>query len=199
MLGRLIMHKSVSLNTDDHHLVTLLKQGDGDAFKVIYDTYATGLYHAAYNLIRNKEESEDVIQELFADLWLKREYINITSSLKGYLFVMAKNKILMKIRSKKIVLREDALQTLAGDQITDAVVLEKDLRMHLNRHVGQLPEKCAEIFKLSRNEQLSNKEIANQLDVSVKTVENQISIAIKRLRGSLGDFMLFIIIFYFFL
>nr|WP_121271842.1 RNA polymerase sigma-70 factor [Pedobacter schmidteae] len=191
------MHKSVSLNTDDH-LVTLLRQGDGDAFKVIYDTYATGLYHAAYNIIRNKEECEDMVQELFADLWLKREKINITSSLKGYLFVMVKNKVLMRIRSKKIILNEDALQILAANEITDAVVLEKDLRMQLNRQIGQLPEKCAEIFKLSRNEQLSNKEIANQLDVSVKTVENQISIALKRLRGTLGDFLLLIIVFYFF-
>lgn len=191
------MYQKVSFKNEEQ-LTILLRQGDGAAFKEIYDTYAPKLYHAAYNIVRNKEECEDIIQELFADLWLKKNTIHITSSLRGYLFITVKNKILMRIRSQKIKLNTDALEFLADANTTDSLLLEKDLKVRLAEEIGQLPQKCGQIFKLSRNEQLSNKEIAVKLDVSVKTVENQISIAIKRLRSSMGDFLMLIITIYLF-
>jgi len=177
----------------DDDLITLLKHDD-DAFKIIYHKYSTKLYQSAYNIIRDREACEDIIQELFMEVWLKRKSIKINTSLKSYLFISVKNRVLMKLRSQKITLGEDAMEFLIDNYATDNMTEERSLKKFLAQEVDRLPEKCAEIFRLSRNEQLSNKEIAESLNISVKTVENQISIAIKRLRNSMSEVLSFTII-----
>jgi len=184
--------KGILSANEQQHLLTLMRQGDGDAFKQIYDCFSARLYQSAYNIVRDRQECEDVLQDLFADLWLKRESIVISSSLKNYLYVSIRNKILMKIRSKRILLSTDALEFLSDGRFTDHYILEKDLKTHLDKQIENLPKKCAQIFQLSRNKELSHKEIANQLNISTKTVENQISIALKKLRASSADFLVLV-------
>lgn len=178
----------------DDDLIILLKEDDDNAFKIIYHKYSRKLYQSAYNIIRNKEACEDIIQELFMEIWLKRKSIKINTSLKSYLFISVKNRVLMKLRSQKIILGEDAMEFLVDNYATDNMTEERSLKRFLAQEVNRLPEKCANIFRLSRNEQLSNKEIAESLNISAKTVENQIGIAIKRLRNSMSEVLIFTVI-----
>jgi len=177
----------------DETLLTSLLEDDEDAFKQIYKRYASGLYAAAYNLFRDKPLCEDLIQELFADLWIKRKKLNI-KSLKPYLYTSVKNRALMAMRSGRTMLNETALEKLIADYATDDRLNIRELNDVLNKSIDSLPDKCRQIFRLSRNEHLSNKEIAERLNISVKTVENQMTIALRRLREQTIEFFAAVII-----
>ncbi|EOR94322.1 RNA polymerase ECF-type sigma factor [Arcticibacter svalbardensis MN12-7] len=191
------MHSQAFIYSDDE-LIIRLKNDDSEAFSLLYQKYASSLYYACYNLIRNKAECEDAIQDLFSDLWIKRSALNINLSLKGYLYTAARNRILMRIRSHKIMVNLDEIAALTNSRTADDQLMERELKLHLHKELANLPVKCAQIFTLSRNKQLSNKEIAIQLNLSIKTVENQITIAIRRLRSTMRDFiiLLFVILFF---
>ena len=178
--------------SDEMLLESLLKD-DEHAFKLIYQRYSSGLYIAAYNLFRNKPLCEDLIQELFTDLWVKRKSLNI-QSLKPYLYMSVKNRVLMTLRSGKAMLDESALEKLIADYATDSRLNIRELNDVLNKGIDSLPDRCREIFQLSRREHLTNKEIAERLNISIKTVENQMTIALRRLREQAGEFLAIIII-----
>lgn len=177
----------------DETLLTSLLKDDEDAFKQIYKRYAPRLYAAAYNLFRDKPLCEDLIQELFADLWIRRKSLNI-KSLKPYLYTAVKNRVLMAMRSGRTMLNDTALEKLIADYATDDRLNTKELNDILNKGINSLPDKCREIFQLSRNEHLSNKEIAERLNISVKTVESQMTIALRKLREQTIEFFVVIII-----
>lgn len=189
---------SQAFNYSDDELVKMLSEDSRKAFCLIYKKYAGNLYHACYNLTRNKAECEDTIQDLFSDLWIKRSTLTIKTSLKGYLYTAARNRILMRIRAHKIMVDLDQITALVNDQTADGHVFEKEIKLQLHKEIECLPVKCAEIYKLSRHEQLTNKEIASQLNLSIKTVENQMTIAIRRLRITMVDFLGLLVILLFF-
>ncbi|QXV64680.1 RNA polymerase sigma-70 factor [Mucilaginibacter sp. 21P] len=172
----------------DADLLTMLRDDDRIAFEVLYNKYSSKVYAVAYNLFRDKDVCEDLVQELFVDLWAKRSTLRITS-LEWYLKVAIKNRVLMYIRSKKATLDISAIAMLTEKYSTDSKVLQKDISAILDENVGRLPERCREIFTLSRKEYLSNKEIALRLNISVKTVENQMTIALRHLRTGLTDYL----------
>lgn len=172
----------------DEELFGLLQNDSQHAFKLIYQKYASALYAAAYNLFKDKPLCEDLVQELFADLWIKRKKLHIRS-LKAYLFKSIRNNVLMIIRAGKVSCSEDVLENLISVYNADRRLAEKELQNALDSGVNALPDKCREIFVLSRNEQLNNREIARQLNISVKTVENQMTIALRRLRSVVGKFL----------
>lgn len=173
----------------DDQLLDLLQKGELRAFEEIYDRYSTGLYFLAYNLFRNREVCEELVQDLFVHLWTKRSSLRIIT-LKPYLYRAIRNRALTAIRSGKAQPDPLVLEALAQRYCPEAAVIEKDINRLLDESLEQLPEKCREIFRLSRKEQLSNKEIALRLNLSRKTVENQINIAIRRLRMSFRDLLL---------
>lgn len=172
----------------DADLLSLLRDDDRMAFEVIYNKYSSKAYAVAYNLFRDKDVCEDLVQELFVDLWTKRSSLNI-SSLEWYLRVAIKNRVLMYIRAKKATLDLSAIAMLTERYSTDSKVLQSDISDILEEGVGRLPDRCREIFTLSRKEYLSNKEIALRLNISVKTVENQMTIALRHLRIGLTDYL----------
>ncbi|MBL4676582.1 MAG: RNA polymerase sigma-70 factor [Mucilaginibacter sp.] len=172
----------------DADLLSLLRDDDRMAFEVIYNKYSPKVYAVAYNLFRDKDVCEDLVQELFVDLWAKRSSLNI-SSLEWYLKVAIKNRVLMYIRAKKATLDLSAIAMLTERYSTDSKVLQSDISAILEENVGRLPDRCREIFTLSRKEYLTNKEIALRLNISVKTVENQMTIALRHLRTGLTDYL----------
>jgi RNA polymerase sigma-70 factor (family 1) len=177
----------------DQELVEFLKKDSEKSFKVIYERYAPKLYHAAYNLLRNKEVCEDLVQELFTDLWVKRNRLEILQ-LKSYLYRSITNKALMVIRSGKATLSLETVEMLMDEYATDDRVIDKEMQANLDKGISSLPEKCREVFILSRKEQLTHKEIATHLNISVKTVENHLTKALKHLRASMGNFFFFILL-----
>ncbi len=172
-------------SSEKMHL-NLLKEGDQKAFEQVFNGYWSKLYVYAYNILRDKGVCEDIVQEVLVSLWVKRESLEI-ESLSSFLFTAVRYQVLKVIRSGKV--REGFFQEIEKMSMsTPAEQLEqKDLLNLIEARIDELPGKCREIFLLSRKEQLSNREIAERLGVSIKTVENQITIAIRRLRSDLGD------------
>jgi len=181
----------------DEVLLGLIKAGDYSAFRELYDRQFDMLYGAAYNILREHDEAKDIIQDIFVWFWEHREHWNLTSS-KGYLLTAVKFKTASYFRQNKS--REDFYKRMAVRQPAEfdqSIEFEvRQLKELIERVTSELPERCREIFSLSRFDQLSNKEIAEKLNLSEKTVEAQITIALRKLREKLGrvSFLLYFFI-----
>lgn len=181
-------------------LFNALKKGNIAAFKQIYERYWFDFYKYAYNIIREKEIAEEIVQEVFFSLWEKRDSLEITHSVEAYLVRAVKFQTLNFIRSKKIrtnyAASYTAFKNLAVDNSNEENIQVYDLKKHIEIEVSKLPDKCQQIFRMSRNEYQSIKTISNVLNLSHKTVENQLTKALKHLRSSLGDFLILLISIY---
>jgi RNA polymerase sigma-70 factor (family 1) len=169
-----------------------LNKGDVSAFEQIYQLYWSDLYNFAYNILRDKIVCEEIIQETFFSLWTKREQLQITQSIKAYLFSAVKFQTINYIRSEKVK-RAYASSYASFTQVTvdnsnEEHIHMSDLKGMIENEVSKLPEKCQQIFRLSRNEHQSIKNIADLMNISHKTVENQLTKALRQLRSSLGQF-----------
>ena len=156
------------------------------SFRKYYDEYYDPLCRFLSFYTKDTGTIEDVIQEVFIKLWESKEEADIRY-VKTYLFHAAKNKILNHLREEEnrhYLLDNWFKQQKWEKQSHDCFDIERFTAL-LNQTIEQLPQKCKEIFKLSREEKLSYKEIAHKLDVSVKTVETQISIALKKIREAM--------------
>lgn len=173
----------------DSLLVSDMQSNDRSAFEKIYNRYWSKLYLSACHILRNKEASEDIIQEIFVSLWLKRGQTSI-DNLNNYLFTSVRFQVFKAIRDGK--LPSDLLQEtefLVSSYNAENTFAEKEISQRLDESIERLPQKCKEIFILSRKENLKVKEIADRLNISPKTVENQITIALRRLRTDMGEFL----------
>lgn len=171
----------------DQDLASLLKEGDELAFTEIYDRHWKFLFSAAYNALRNKEDSLDVCQSVFMWVWENHQTITIKTNLQSYLYTAIKYKVANLIRQGKV--RETLLDDVMAKEIRADEKLElevKELKNFINQLVNELPEKCREVFLLSRDEHLSHKQIAERLGISEKTVDDHITRALKKLRAPLG-------------
>lgn len=179
--------------TDDV-LVELLKGGDRMAFDAIYHRYARSLYQYAFRLLEDEDECTDVVQDIFVWLWTHKKKLNI-SFLKGYLLAAVKYRMIRVITSSKR--RDEILKSMAEQALT---IVEEDpieiqeLKGIISDFVETLSPQGKRIFKMSREQYLSNKEIAAELNISVKTVENHMTSVLKKLRTHLGNksFFLFL-------
>jgi RNA polymerase sigma-70 factor (ECF subfamily) len=175
----------------DSELLDMLNNEDEHAFNELYNRYWERLFNAAYKRLKRVEAAEEVVQDLFTDLWLRREILNIRQELPVYLFSAIKYLVIKQInktaRQDTLVYNSAAIFN-DSDNSTEEWLIANDLQSHLQSRVELLPVKCREIYHLSRDEHQSNKDIAQQLNISEKTVENQITKALKRLRASLNSF-----------
>lgn len=171
-----------------------MAQGDEMAFTEIYHQYWKLLFSVAANKLDNLAEAEEVVQEVFADLWKRRDQINIRQSLKSYLAAAVKFQV-YNLLDKRYRQRHHE-QLLQQDHFTISHVEEqydlKALQEQLQQTTARLPERCRLVYEMSREDGLSNKEIAQSLDISEKTVENQMTKALKHLRTSLKSFFSFL-------
>ena len=180
---------------EDAKLVELLYQGDHHAFETIYQRYWERLYRSAYGIFRDQEQVIDIVQEIFTSLWLKRGQVKI-DNLSAYLYKAARFQVAKLIRHQKV--REsffDEVKALSMNGFDSHDPHDyQELVSKIEQGVESLPDRCREVFRLSRQEHLSNKEIAERMGISVRTVENQISRAMKRLRISASDYLVLCII-----
>jgi len=177
----------------DKNLFLDLKKGSVCAFKQIYKLYWSDLYRYAYNIIRKKEVCEEIVQEIFFSLWNKRQALQLTHSLQAYLFTAVKFQTLNYIRSEKV--RKNYADSYAAfennlvDNSNEENIYISDLKKRIEVEVSKLPDRCQQIFRMSRNEYQSIKNISDVLNLSHKTVENQLTKALKHLRSSLSGFL----------
>lgn len=183
------MEKKVS----EEVLLSRFLRGDEDAFGIIFKKYSGILYASANNLFKNQHACEDMVQELFIELWEKKHTLKILN-LRSYLFIAIKNKALMAIRSGKVFLDESVLSELCSEYQTDQNLIVAELADIINCSIDKLPARCQTVFKLSRFEKLSNREIAQKLNISIKTVESQMTIALSRLKSSSFEYFSSLII-----
>ncbi|MDN5200673.1 RNA polymerase sigma-70 factor [Fulvivirgaceae bacterium BMA10] len=162
-----------------------LRRGSLNAFNEIYEQYAVKLFNFSMLYLKSREEAEEIVQDVFVKIWQNREKINEELSFNGYIFRIAKNCVLNKLRKK--INEPDSFvsvnQCLVGQNQTENEVLFRDMEGLLEEAIEGLPVQRQLIFRMSRQNGLSNKEIAEQLDISVNTVEGQIRKAINYLRN----------------
>lgn len=177
----------MNYNNDDILLLKLIKQGDQIAFKHLFYEYVDSLERFIFYYIHDKGKAQEFVLDIFTYIWENRARFEIRLTLKAYLFQSARNKAFTYIRDKKIpVYLEDVSATEIGQDYNSEMEVE-ELHNLIQEAVTLLPEKCREIFRKSREENLANKEIAVQLHISEKTVEAQMTIALKKIRAYLGD------------
>lgn len=153
----------------------------------------------AYNYLKSGEDAKGIVQEVFISVWNNRENLRLDGNLKSYLFTATRNKCLNFLEKRRIkTVSLDAPQPgteqplehffIADQAGTEEAMELAELKAVIFDEVQKLPPKCREIFILSRQEELSHKEIAEKLKISTKTIENQIGIALKRIRKRLSDY-----------
>jgi RNA polymerase sigma-70 factor (family 1) len=185
----------------DQELLGLLRSGDRAAYTEIYTRYKFILHHHAWNKVRNREEAQDILQEVFTNLWLKRETLRIDSNLSGYLYNAVRNRILDYFAHHEVKVKYvNAVEpNLTLDVATDYRVRENQLRRLIELEIAELPPRTREVFKMSRNQHLTHREIAEQLGTSEETVKKQMAHALRVLRVKLGIFVYLFILFRFWL
>lgn len=176
---------------DCNQFILPIKNGNGKAFKEMYDLMHPLLVRHLYKLTHKSELSEELVNDIFMSLWKNRETVEITTSLKAYLYRAATNKAYDYYRKKER--QPDMYSIEASEQIISSGTTAEDkinyseMEHRVLNCVDKLPERCRLIFSLSRFSQYSRKKIAEELDISIKTIENQMTKALKLMKNCVFD------------
>ena len=163
-------------------------------FKKLYEDHYANLCRYGRKYIREMEKVEDIVHEVFINLWDKRTTIDTSKPVKSYLYRSVGNRCLNYIRDhKKFAVDSEMLEFRADSSGSDSLMETVELESKINGLIESLPDRCREVFKLNRFEELKYKEIAVELNISIKTVEAQMSKALKTLRVGLKDYLKLII------
>jgi RNA polymerase sigma-70 factor (ECF subfamily) len=192
------VHKEINTS-----YIQQLIAGDGAAFDLIYKTYCSKVYRVAFRFLKDSEQSREIVQECFINLWMSREKLDPEGNIWLYLYVIAKRQSLNALRqicqsrelTEKLI---NHITTRHND--TEEYILVHDLEHFAERIIKILPKQQQLIFRLSRVEHLTHKEIANQLHISPNTVKNHMSEALKTLKSHLqySDLIYFLALFFWF-
>lgn len=180
---------AITEHTSDDKLVDNLRDGDLEAFDLIFKKYGDRLFGFALTYLKSREETEELVQNVFLKLWENRKNLKKESSLKSYLFTIAYHNMCKLFREKQIHEKFTEEILAVGNR---TVNLEEQLEYkstleQVDRLIEKLPEKQRIIFLKSRKEGKSSKEIADEMNLAPGTVDNQISMAIKFLRKNLPE------------
>jgi RNA polymerase sigma-70 factor (ECF subfamily) len=161
---------------------------DQQAFEKLFKAHFTALMAFSRRILGNEDDAREVVHQVFIKLWERREQIDLSTSLKSYLFTAVNNTSLNVIRDRKKFSSEEVPEH-AGEWDVSAELESMELEEKIREVINNLPEKCRVIFELNRFDGLTYREIAKQLDLSVKTVENQMTKALKILREKLTSYL----------
>lgn len=176
----------------DDILVKQIKNGDKNAFESIFKHYYSHLCAYANKFVQDIDESEEIVQEVFFQIWQKRENLDIKSAFKSYLFRAVRNSCLNNIKHKNIQIKHQdyTLHNNEGNQTEFEDKLEtNELEERIRIAIDKLPTERKKIFLMIRFEELKYKEVAEKLSISTKTIENQMGKALKFMREELKDYL----------
>lgn len=181
--------------TGDDELFSLIEKGDEGAFTRVYEKYHKLLYVVAYRHLMNREMAEDVVQHVFVRLWEFRSTLSVSVNLKNFLFTMTKNRVLDQIRNEHIALTKNyELLQRDSDYEDDLVekLEKKELLSLFYRAIDLLPAQKRDICLMKVRDELSNKDIAGKLGLSVNTIKTHYSEALKLLRLNLTKMLIIV-------
>jgi RNA polymerase sigma-70 factor (family 1) len=194
-LHKIFLLQSVVLS--EQEIIGAIREGNERIFEETFRKYYQSLCNYANSILKEMDEAEEVVQNLFLSIWEKRSDLEINISLKSYLYRAVHNHCLNRIKHLKV--REEYQQYAvnfydASYESVSQTVMKNELETKIEEAIKKLPEQCRLIFRMSRFEELKYHEIAEQLELSPKTVENQIGKALKILRVELAEYLPLIII-----
>lgn len=177
---------------NEKDLIVRLKNGDQNAFELLFHFYYPGLVMYSTQFTADRMEAEEIVQNFFVRFWQRHQQIIPSDSLKSYLFLSVKNGSLNFLKHKKIEEKYIRSMTeLSNNHLVydPDLYIASELQEKIKNAIDLLPEKCREIFIMSRMRGMKNEEIAAELNLSKRTVETQISKALKVLRVELKDYV----------
>lgn len=196
MLLYLKLEQNISIVNHTDNLIAF-KLGNMISFEMLFKQFYQPLVSYGFTIVRDRDEAEDVVQHIFVSLWEQRSELDIHTSLRAFLYKSVQNACLNVIKHKKVKRNFQEFQTYTSEfsSTQDQDLMAKELEMRINGIISNLPEQCARIFKMKRNEGMKYQEIANELGLSIKTVENQIGKALKVIRENLKDYVNLFVLF----
>jgi RNA polymerase sigma factor (sigma-70 family) len=184
----------ISYNISDSELLPLLSKGDEKAFTEIYNRYWEKLLFIGSIKLRSLAVAEELVQDIFLDLWNRRAELNITGSLENYLAVSMKYKVInaqVRLMRTRKHLNEAGPATHLHRNTTEEWVQFQELQQRLSALVSKLPERCRLTYELKNDVGLSQKQIADKLNISEKAVEANLARAMKALRSAINQLLSF--------
>lgn len=176
---------------DDRDLLDRLRNGDSDAFDTLFRIWYPHLVHLAQAMLHDRSTAEEVVQDVMFELWRRREALVVQESIRAYLFQSTRNRALNHVRRWNV---EKRGEPHAADRLTmpahaDASATVDELGAAITGAISSLPDRCREVFELSRVHGLRYAEIAEALGISVKTVEAQMGRALRTMRERLAPWL----------
>jgi RNA polymerase sigma-70 factor (ECF subfamily) len=180
------------MQESDQAVFLAIQSGQTNAFEMLFKTYYQPLCRYANSYLKDPDDAEEIVQAAFIGLWEKRKAISIESSLKSYLYRAIRNSCLNQLKHEQVKQKYFAQETQndeAQSAPADHLAIHSELEDKIQAAIQTLPEQCRLIFTMSRFEELKYQEIADQLNLSVKTVENQMGKALKIMRAQLKEYL----------
>ncbi|HQN93187.1 MAG TPA: RNA polymerase sigma-70 factor [Prolixibacteraceae bacterium] len=180
------------MELSDKHIVDCIQHGDEQVFELFFRNYYERLCNYANTILNDMDEAEEMVQNAFLTIWERRESFEVHTSLKSYLYRAVYNSSLNSLKHKKVQHKHEQYykQNTAPDyESATSELMENELQQLAQKAIEQLPPQCKMVFTLSRVEQLTYAEIAEQMNISAKTVENHMVRALRFLREKLKDYL----------
>jgi RNA polymerase sigma-19 factor, ECF subfamily len=186
-----------SVEFQNQQLALLLSKRDEAAFEQVFKTYYRNLHAYAFTMLKDEAEAEEMVQQVFFKLWERSDHLSFSGSIAAYLYRAVHNESLNFLKHQKVKTSHQmhvAYSMKNKSEQAQPKMLKNELENKLREALNELPEQCRTVFQLSRFEDMKYKEIADKLEISVKTVENHMGKALKLLRIKLVDFLPLIIL-----
>ena len=193
-----LLHLLLMIQIPDSEILLAIRQGNERVYETIFRKHYQALCNYACGILKDMDDAEEVVQSIFLKFWEQRESIEINVSLKSYLYRAVHNTCLNRLKHLKI---QETYRQYVGDYLEETfdsateIMDKNELESRIANALEKLPEQCRIIFKMSRFEELKYQEIADKLELSIKTIENQIGKALRIMRTELADYLPIILIF----
>lgn len=173
------------------NLIFQIQQDNKYAFKQLYQNY----YSRVVAFIKKQETAQDLAQDVFVNIWLNRKTLDVSRNLQNYLFVASRHAAINYLKKELSVTSEplENMHTDIGSDITvEDMLFAKEIRLLIEMVVSEMPAQRQRIYRMSREQGVSNEEIASKLGISKRSVENQISLALKEIRQAVTAYVIFL-------
>ena len=180
------------MGVHDEQIALLLGKRDEAAFEQVFKTHYKNLHAYAFTMLKDEDEAEETVQQVFFKLWERSDRLSISGPLAAYLYRAVHNEGLNFLKHQKVKADHQLHVAYSMKNKTEHIqekMVGKELEMKFREALNELPEQCRTVFQMSRFEDMKYREIADKLDISIKTVEKHMGKAFKLLKTKLVDFL----------